>query len=191
MQTVPARIERSHANLEGAAAPSMRFAGVPLLPKSAASPQFQPVAPEQAIAAAPRQDAPATAADGRPPVLTSVPSLAAWSHKQLQQQQAAAAAAAGTATDPVNLVEREATPDLPAAAAVAATKIEGTPQETLQQPEAAGTTEEASGVPEGTAQAGDEAELRLAEVPVQAEAEEEKIEASPILESTDPFAFLQ
>lgn len=179
----------SHANMEGAAAPSMRFAGVPLLPKSV-SPRFQPVAPQQASALvlkqapAPKQGAPAMSADDCASKLTSVPSLAGWSREKLQEQSAAAEALAGTAASPVNLVECETTAELPDAAAAAAMETGGAPGIALQQPAAVAGIEEGCGVPEESRQGAscvtDEGMVGLVDAPVQEATQEKPKEAASV-----------
>ena len=193
--SAPLRTERSHANLEGAAAPSMRFAGVPLLPKSV-SPRFQPAVLEKAPALAPPQDTPAMSADiSRASKLTSVPSLAGWTREKVQEQQPAAEAAAGTAANPVILAEGESTPELPTAPAAAAAEAEGAPDVALQQPVAVARIEGGCGAPEESRQGAScvsvEGKAGLAQAPVQEAPQEGPKEAASVLESTDTFTFLQ
>ncbi|BDA44385.1 hypothetical protein COCOBI_05-5690 [Coccomyxa sp. Obi] len=205
--TAPAKSPRGHANMEGAAAPSMRFAGVPLLPMSAVAspPRFQPAGPpkeagpEPLPSQAPAPDlAPSEltpnqeSADGPASRLTSVASLASWSRAQLQEQAAAAAEAAGTADDPVVLEEGPNTTDGPAIPSATA----GPAVEALQCPEGPMLGQQCGAVEISRQDASgviDQGEQRMAEVadPEAPGSEKGKEEAASLPEPVDPFTFLQ
>ena len=202
MPTAPAKTPRGHANMEGAAAPSMRFAGVPLLPVSAiASPRFQPAGPPKEAGTEPlpsQAPAPDMAPSEPTPKqesasrLTSVASLASWSREQLQEQAAAAAEAAGTGDDPVVINEEPDTTDCPAAPSEEAIPAAEAPQclESLTPGQQCDAVEVSR---QGGSEGVDQGEQRVAEAPaaVAPGSEKGKEKAAPLPEPADPFTFLQ
>lgn len=204
MPTAPARAVRGPGNLEGAAAPSMRFAGVPLLPGGGgggASPRFQPPAtpkagaspaPNQAPETGPHQ-APAaeqregTPAEARPAKLTSVASLASWSREQLQEQAAAVQQmAAGTSSTPVSLTGEQTGTEDPAAAAAAVEEASPAVDTPSQQPEPAAMLAGAADAGSPGVAAEHEGEQKSAGERVEAERPD-----SAAGVTMDPFSFLQ